>query len=303
MIRDEFPAMGTTISSLLPAAGAADGAAAVRALFAEWERRLSRFLPDSELSRLNRRSGEPVQVSPLLFAVLTTAVSAARATGGIFDPTLLRQLVRVGYDRSFEEMPPLVPASPAVLHPGGGWQGLRMDATQRRVTLPAGVEVDLGGIAKGMAVDAALARLGELGITSGLVNAGGDLALLGSPPGGEEWPIAVPGRDAGWTVPLRRGAMATSGIAHRRWRQGTRRRHHLLDPRTGAPAESGLWSVTVVAGRCEQAEVAAKVAFILGPESGAEWLRARGLAGLLVCEDGAWQVAGPWPAHLMEAQR
>ena len=77
-------------------------------------------------------------------------------------------------------------------------------------------------------------------------------------------------------------------------------RHHLLDPRTGLPAESGLWSVTVVADRCEQAEVAAKVAFILGSRQGAEFLRRHHIAGLLVHEDGAWQTVEPWPVHLME---
>jgi thiamine biosynthesis lipoprotein len=109
-----------------------------------------------------------------------------------------------------------------------------------------------------MAVDAALERLRLNGIGTAMVNAGGDLAVLGLPPDAEQWPVAVPGQHHLWTIPLRRGSIATSGIARRHWWQGQTLRHHLLDPRTGLPAQSDLWSVTVIADRCEQAEVAAK---------------------------------------------
>src|SRR5439155_22588655 len=132
----------------------------------------------------------------------------------------------------------------------------------------AGVGLDLGGIAKGMAVDAALARLRALGVDAALVNAGGDLAVHGRLPGGTAWPVVVQGRRAPQTVLLERGALATSGIARRRWQQGQQSRHHLLDPRTGLPAQSGLLSITVVAARCVQAEVAATAAFVLGPQEG-----------------------------------
>ena len=168
------------------------------------------------------------------------------------------------------------------------------------MTLPAGIKLDFGGIAKGMAVDAALASLRQSGVSPALVNAGGDLAVLGLPPDAEQWPIAVPGREQTWTIPLRHGAIATSGIARRHWWQGNTLRHHLLDPRTGLPAQSDLWSVTVVADRCEQAEVAAKVAFILGSKPGAEFLRRHRIAGLLVHEDGTWDTVEPWPVQLME---
>ena len=126
--------------------------------------------------------------------------------------------------------------------------------------------------------------------------------MMGLPPDAEQWPIAVPGRERYWTIPLHSGAVATSGIAHRHWWQGQTLRHHLLDPRTGLPAQSDLWSVTVVADRCEQAEVAAKVAFILGSRQGADFLRRHRIAGLLVREDGTWESVEPWPAHLMEEE-
>ena len=299
--------MGTTISMLLPERQAELGMKIVRTLFIEWEQTLSRFIPDSELSRLNQRAGIPTAVSDLLYQVLATALTAAQATGGVYDPAMLEQLVQAGYDRTFDDLPavrfgPIIPGEP-----GGRWRGIQVDPIRRSVTLPVGIKLDFGGIAKGMAVDAALERLHQSGILSGgqgissaLINAGGDLAVLGLPPAAERWPIAVPGWEQFWTIPLHHGAVATSGIAHRHWWQDNTLRHHLLDPRTGLPAQSDLWSVTVVADRCEQAEVAAKVAFILGSRQGADFLRRHRIAGLLVREDGTWDTVEPWPVQFME---
>jgi thiamine biosynthesis lipoprotein len=298
MVRERFRAMGTTISLLLPAEQAGVGAPAVRDLFARWEGTLSRFLPESELSALNGRAGVPVPVSPLLFDVVATAVAAAQATNGLFDPALLHQMTQLGYDRSFETLPLRLPGNFALAWPGGGWRGIVLDPERRRITLPRGVGLDLGGIAKGMAVDAALDHLQALGIDTALVNAGGDLAVRGLPLGGEaeSWPIRVPQRDGTWTISLHHGTLATSGVARRRWRQGDEERHHLLDPRSGLSTHNGVWSVSVAADRCVQAEVAAKVACILGPSVGAAFLTAQGLSGVLVQESGEWDTAGSWPA-------
>jgi FAD:protein FMN transferase len=300
MRREEFRAMGTSISMLLPESQAELGVQIVRALFSEWEQALSRFLPESELSQLNQQAGTPIAVSDLLYTVLATALTAARATRGVYDPALLDQLVQLGYDRTFDDLPavrfdPIIPGEP-----GGRWRGIKVDPIRRHVTLPVGIKLDFGGIAKGMAVDAALEDLRESGVSAAMVNAGGDLAVLGLPPAAENWAVAVPGREQFWTIPLHHGAVATSGISHRRWWQGQTMRHHLLDPRTGLPAQSDLWSVTVVADRCEQAEVAAKVAFILGSKAGADFLLKHHIAGLLVRADGTWETVEPWPTYLME---
>ena len=299
MGRTQFRAMGTTISLLLPEARCQEGTQIVQDLFSVWEQTLSRFLPESELSRLNAMSGTSVVVSDLLYVVLKTALDAARTTQGVYDPTLLRQMVQVGYDRTFDELPSNQPATSITISPGGGWREIQLDEEDQSVTLPRGIGLDFGGIAKGMAVDAALNSLQEASIDTALVNAGGDLAVLGLPPGIEQWQLAVPGKQQLWNIPLCQGAMATSGVARRHWQQGDQQRHHLLDPRTGTSAKSGLWSVTVVAARCEQAEVGAKVAFILGRKRGADFLRAHSLPALLVAEDGTWEAIPPWPVHLM----
>ena len=302
MSRHVFAAMGTTVTVLAPTAHGMRAVETVRALFDEWERALSRFLPESELSHLNARAGTAVEVSPLLWDVLTTALEAARATDGRYDPTLLRQMLWIGYDRTFTDIdmkgrtatPPVGQA-----RIGGDWRLIQLDQAQRRVTLPAGAGLDFGGIAKGMAVDAALGQLRALHLTPALVNAGGDLAVAGQPPSQPDWSIAIPGRDRHWTIPLRNGAIATSTVTRRNWRQGETARHHLVDPATGEPARSDILSATVVAPYCRQAEVGAKVALLLGARAGVRFLAARGLAGLLVPTTGDYLTAGPWPRDAM----
>ncbi|MEO8953903.1 MAG: FAD:protein FMN transferase, partial [Ktedonobacteraceae bacterium] len=123
MRREEFRAMGTTITILLPESQGGLGANIVRALFAEWEQTLSRFLPESELSRLNQHAGTSVAVSDLLYHVLATALTAAQATQGVYDPALLEQLTQVGYDRTFDELDDLPTARFSLIlpgEPGGG---------------------------------------------------------------------------------------------------------------------------------------------------------------------------------------
>ncbi len=302
MSRHVFAAMGTTVTVLAPAAHGPHAVGIVQALFDEWEHTLSRFLPESELSRLNARAGTAVEVSPLLWDVLTTALEAARATDGRYDPTLQRQMLWIGYDRTFADIDRAghgTARPPMPAQPGGDWRLIQLDQAQRRVTLPEGAGLDFGGIAKGMAVDASLDQLRALNLTPALVNAGGDLAVAGQPPGQPDWPIAVPGRDRHWTIPLRNGAVATSTIIRRNWRQGDETRHHLIDPATGEPARSDILSATVVAPYCRQAEVGAKVTLLLGARAGTRFLETSGLAGLLIPTTGDYLTAGPWPCEAM----
>ncbi len=304
LTRTEFRAMGTEISLLLPERGGTDAAQAVRDVFSEWEQTFSRFLPGSELSRVNQHAGAPVVVSPLFFGVLSNALIAAHVTRGRYDPTLREHIVQLGYDRTFDALADAMPAASHATRAGGGWRDIVIERSRRRVTLPPGVGLDFGGIAKGMAVDAALARMRRMGIRSALINAGGDLAVLGQVPdgnaSGDSWPIAIEGIETSWTVPLHHGAMATSGIGRRHWRQGTEQRHHLIDPLTGEPVRNELWSVTVVAARCELAEVAAKAAFVAGVREGTTLLGEYGVSGLFVRRDGSWVPVGAWPVRAME---
>ncbi len=292
--------MGSDVHLLVPVRRARECANAVEGLFAEWEDVLSRFRPESELSRLNDRAGAPVRVGPILLGAVEASLEAARATGGLFDPTLRHELVRMGYDRSFEQLGGR-DATPAGRPQGGGaWRRIVVDTAAGSVTLPDGSGLDLGGIAKGMAVDASLELLSGLGVDAALVSAGGDLAVRGLPPGKRAWGVLVGGDPEGPVVPLVRGALATSGTARRRWRQGPVERHHLVDPETGEPAVSGLRQVTVAGGSCRAAEVGATAAFVAGRRLGPMLLARLGLAGLLVTEAGREILVGRWPGHDLE---
>jgi len=285
--------MGTDLVVLAPE-DAFEAGPMVQALFADWDRRFSRFRPDSELSVVNAAAGRAVEVSEGFLEVTRVAIAAAGATDGLFDPTLELLLIDLGYDRTFADLPADRPASAFDRWRSGGWRGIDLDATRRTVRLPAGVGLDFGGIAKGMAVDAAIGRLAALGISPAAVSAGGDLAVIGSPAGSAAWSIELTEVEGQPIVDLSAGALATSSVTKRRWRAGGEDRHHLVDPRTGCPAASGLRSVSVVARDCRQAEVAAKVALLLGPVKGAAFLESRHLAGVLCAQDGHLDVVGAW---------
>ena len=292
-----FHAMGTEITVRVGHPDADDLIAGAERLFADWEAALSRFRPESELCRMNARAGSPVRVGPLLLRVMTEALRAAWATRGVFDPTLGRQLVAAGYAQSFD-LPSSTRFRIARVRPGGAWRDLAVDADASVVTVPAGAAVDLGGIAKGMAVDAVIERLAEAGVTRALVNAGGDMRVITS--GGAGWPVGLTDvRDA--SVTLVDGALATSSTARRRWRLAWEDQHHLIDPRTGEPSRSSVWSVSVAAPTCVQAEVAAKTALILGPEAGVAFLRKAGLSAVLSREDEPSISVGAWPQDAVAA--
>lgn len=244
--------------------------------FAQTEARLSRFKSDSELSRLNRAAGRPFMVSSLLFKLVESALNWRERTGGIFDPTILQALIAHGYDRSFEAMAQKTTGQADPTPLGRPVEGhVKLNRAQRSITMPAGVGIDLGGIAKGWTVQQAVQRLGRFG--PALVDAGGDIAVIGTPPDGSPWLIGLadpnnPDVDLA-TLTLIDEAVATSSLAKRRWEHQGQMAHHLIDPRTGAPAKTDLVSVTVIASRLPEAEIHAKVALILGSTQGLSYLK------------------------------
>ena len=247
-------------------------------LVTDWERTFSRFRLGSELSRVNASAAEALVVSPRFAETVEVALLAARATDGLVDPTLGAAIEAAGYDRDFalleEDDRPPAPARP------GSWSDVAVSG--RVLFRPAGTTLDLNGVVKALVVDAAL----ELLAGDGFVSVGGDLAVRGA------LSVELP---AGGAVLLERGGLATSGSDRRRWLRGGEVQHHLLDPATGRPAGSPWTSVTVAAGSCLAADVAAKAAFLSGSD-GLEWLDRRCLAGRFVADDrvvenGAWRTA------------
>ena len=291
-----FHAMGTEAGAWLWCNNQQQARAAlmqVQAYFARVEARLSRFRPGSELSRMNRSAGAPFSASPMLFALVTQALAWRDATDGLFDPTILRALEASGYDRSFAEVAPEQAArGPAAATPAAGADVLL--GPGRTIRLPANVGIDLGGIAKGWAAQVAAQHLGMWG--AALVDAGGDIAT-GGIPRQEAWVVTVAhpleaGKEIA-VVPLHNQAIATSSRAARRWQVDGVAAHHLIDPRTGAPAQNNVLSVTAVGRRLPDVEIHAKVALILGEDEGAAYLsRLDSVAALITSEDGRSVMTG-----------
>lgn len=290
--RVEIRAMGSQMSAFLDS----QSETAMRKLellpgwFEDWERCLSRFREDSELSALNRSPGRWVQVSDTLWQVFQAAREAYSSSDGLVTPLVMNALVSAGYDQSWEMMTQVenhLSESPSL--PVPLLEEIEMEAGSRALFLPEDVSLDFGGIAKGWAAHQAAHRLQPYGPV--LVNAGGDISISGLQTGGLFWPVAVvdpfqPEADLE-LLRLGRCGVATSGRDFHQWRQGGASRHHIIDPLTGLPAVSDVLSVTIVAPTVLEAEMAAKTVFIQGSQNGLDWLEERPhLAGLLVLEEG-----------------
>ena len=220
----------------------------VRALAA----RLTRFDERSELARFNRSAGAWVPVSAELEALLHESLRAHEVSGGLVNVAVLPSMLAVGYTRPLSHGP--TAAALEAVHPAPLLPSV-LEVELGRALLASGVGIDLGGIAKGWMAD----RLSEQLGANVLVNLGGDLRARGDGPAGAGWPVSL--GDA--TILLSGHGAATSSVLRRRWGDGL---HHLIDPRTGRPASSGLVEVSVVAAAAVDAEIVAKTALIGGPE-------------------------------------
>jgi thiamine biosynthesis lipoprotein len=237
----------------------------------EEEARLTRFVRDSELARLNAGDGRYVPVSPEMFDMLEAALWAYQESGGLVNAAILPALTAAGYDRPFRQglthpasvEPMQVPGLPAVLI---------LDGTTRSVALAPGAALDLGGIAKGALADLLIDELGD----DAVCNLGGDLRVRGNGPEGDGWHIGLCDRSA---VAVRDGAVCTSGTSKRRWGQSM---HHLIDPKTGMPVRTDLAEVSVITDVALRGEVYAKCAMLLGAAAGLAFLESRGVRHAVV---------------------
>ncbi len=288
--RLEFHAMGCEMLAVVDSESTPELLAQVPEWFEEWEQVLSRFRYDSELTRLNQIHDRPVRVSEILWDVLQTAQKAERLTDGLVTPTLLDAIIEAGYDRPFDVLPHQTQymADPVLAAPQP-LTAIAVNGSARSLTLPSGMGLDFGGVAKGWAAHQAMKRLQAEG--PALVNAGGDIAVSGPRSDGSPWQIGVTDpfqRTVGIeTLFLEAGGVATSGKDRRRWTRNGALQHHIIDPVTNQPADTDLLTVTVVAPDVMEAEAAAKAAFILGSRVGLEWIKARAkFAALFILDSG-----------------
>jgi thiamine biosynthesis lipoprotein len=301
---DVFPAMGTTCEVTVVGGNEALLARA-RERVEELESRWSRFRDTSEISRLNRHPGRATRLSYDSYLLVDRAVEAWRLTEGRYDPTVLRAMEAAGYDRSFEQVLARADAKPAggavIATPAPGCAGIEFDPRRLKVTLPAGVGFDPGGIGKGLAADLVVDLLLCAGAAGACVSLGGDGRMAGESPGGG-WRVGIGNpydeQELVAVAVLEDEGIATSSRLLRTWSKDGATRHHLLDPRTGQSVDNGLDAATVIAPYAWVAEILTKAAFVAGAEDGAQLVRDNGAAGLLIEGLDRMRTAGPFRRYL-----
>lgn len=253
----------------------------------------SRFLPDSDVTRLNLGRSRSIEVDSSTITLVDAMVRAWRLTDHRFDPTTLRALTAAGYSASIVN-PRLVTILPSGdLHfedaDGGRPTMDDIEVAGHAIRLPAGMTIDAGGIGKGLAADLAVAHALESGAHGAMASIGGDVAMSGRPPEGG-WTVRVecPVPDDGLvgTIAVSGGGVATSSTRSRRWWHDGAEQHHVIDPWTGAPSATDLWSVTVVARSGWLAEAHATAALLAGSDHVIDYLDSNLLSGVAVVDDG-----------------
>jgi thiamine biosynthesis lipoprotein len=253
------------------------------AWFHEIERVCSRFDPRSELSQLSTRIGARVPVSELLFEAVRFALAVAEESGGAFDPTVGLPLEERGFNREYRSG--AIVRSPLEAD-GATYRDVHLDVDERTIMLARPLLLDLGAVAKGLAIDMAARELETRAFADFAIDAGGDLYLAGHNAAGRPWSVGVrhprDARELYETLRVSNVAVCTSGDYERRIANGEGTiEHHIIDPRTGASA-SGAASVTVLASSAMVADALATAAFVLGPVEGIDLLERHGVDGLII---------------------
>jgi FAD:protein FMN transferase len=287
----EFKAMGCQMLAALdyPSLRGSKLLAQVPEWFEAWEATFSRFRPESELYQLNNSPGIAVQVSETLWDVFQASLDAEEQSSGLVTPTLLEELVIAGYGNSFDQLISEQTVTRPPSHTSYPLQSVEYWPENHSIRLPVGLRLDFGGIGKGWAANQAMQRLKGYGPT--LIDAGGDIAISGLQNGGQSWPVGIEDPfhpdESLEILMLGHCGIATSGRNNRRWKQGGSWKHHIIDPRNGEPAVTDILTATVIAPSILEAEMAAKVVFVLGSQVGREWLEKKpSFAGMFVTESG-----------------
>jgi thiamine biosynthesis lipoprotein len=240
----------------------------------------SRFDSRSELRRLTDSVGTAVAVTPMLFEAIRFALAVAESSGGAFDPTVGRRMEALGFDRNYLTGEVASSGIAAGASDGTSWRDVVLDADARTVTLLKPLVLDLGAVAKGLAVDVSARELEPFGNFA--VDAGGDLFLGGHNAEGAPWSVGIRHpreRSLIETLHVSNTAVCTSGDYERK-SPTEADVHHIMDARTGETA-SALASVTVVAPSAMVADALATAAFALGPADGLQFLERQGVRGLM----------------------
>jgi thiamine biosynthesis lipoprotein len=248
--------------------------------FKNVEERFSRFLPESELSHLNRLSGELCMVSDKMLEVVQLAEMYRQMTKGIFNPFLLNALLHAGYMESFEHIKDGGSANASFTPPLLQEQGsrIKIDNSLKSIQLPNQKEMDLGGIVKSWAVQRLASHFQKkLSVTRGIINAGGDLTVWDhSKVNDLPWIIGIENpwqekKELG-QLTISNGSIATSSKLGRQWENERGKMHHIIDPRTMMPSDNDVVQCTVAGNNIIDCEIWAKVICIMGCSEGIQFL-------------------------------
>ena len=259
----------------------AECVARAAAWFHSIEKCCSRFDSESELRQLTVRVGAPVLVSPMLYEAIRFALTVAEESAGAFDPTVGQRMEARGFDRNYQTGQVVSSGIASSFLDGVSWRDVLLDTEAQTVTLLKPLVLDLGAVAKGLAVDVAARELAPF--ENFAVDAGGDLYLGGHNVDGEPWSVGIrhPRENSLIeTLHVSNTAVCTSGDYERK-SATDERVHHIMDARTGESA-AALASVTVVAPSAMVADALATAAFALGPADGLRFLERQGVRGLMV---------------------
>jgi FAD:protein FMN transferase len=294
------PAMGTTFEIYLYADGDEEASEAFEIAFDEIDRveaALSNYRSTSELSRINAAAAaRPVVTDPEVFGLLALSLEYGRRSGGAFDVTVGRLMKAWGFFRGRGAFPSADELESA--RGETGWRKVALDPSTRSVRFLGPVELDLGGIGKGYAIDRAAERLREGGVRSALVGSGtSSFYAIGAPPGRPGWIVHVPdpsdrSRSLA-SVILRDRSISTSGSYEKFFHLDGRTYCHIMDPRSGRPVE-GMAQTTVVAPAATDSDALSTALFVLGPEAGSRLLDEQSGA-LFVTDRPARVVEVHWP--------
>jgi thiamine biosynthesis lipoprotein len=254
----------------------------------------SRFCNDSEISRANERAGLPTPLSALGAELVSTALTAAADSGGAVDPTVGRHLVAAGYAADIDQVR-RAPAACQRVDRLPDWRDVRFHHDLRLLTVPAGLALDLGATAKAWTVDRAAKEISSRYGLGVLVEIGGDLAIAGA---SQPWLIRVAEREGGRgeLVTMSSGGLTTSTTTVRRWHRDGLELHHIIDPRTGEPANGRWRTCSVWAETAVEANTASTTALVVG-DVAVDWLTERKVTARLVAGDGRVVRVGDWPTE------
>lgn len=270
------------------------------------EKKVSRFLKDSELSQINERKGEIFVPSALLFELLTESLRFYEETDHLFTPFLQQNIIEMGYNRSFEQLD-AAQTTEAITYANyrkkqqaaTALSPLKINSGMKTICLASDADLDLGGIAKGWTAQKMKNWLISDGVTSGLLDAGGDLAVWGKSPENKNWEIGLanpflPDEDIGFFTVQKDCGIATSSSLKRRWKNDRGEiAHHIIDPRVEWSAQSDYVQVTLFTSNLTTAEAYAKCLFILGSNDGPRWIKRKlpDAAWIGILQDGSIEIS------------